>query len=179
MAMEVPSGWYEVIRGPRLPSVRWPQAQHLQPPYGQQSERREKVNFQEGRRGRWRNPVRHPAQDSHAARAGPDEIHAAACARVKQLQNAIDALDEKDPLVASLRAELQKARSKARVVPVEDRIKSTTAFLEAGRSGERIGGKEGSWRLHRRMSGMERPGWSGSGRRLLWTFALPQSSSLP
>ena len=68
-AMEVPSGWYEVIRGLRPPSVRWPQA-HLQPPFGQQSARRGKVNFQEGRRGRWRNPTRRPAEVSHAARAG-------------------------------------------------------------------------------------------------------------
>ena len=140
--MEVPSGWYEVIRGPRPPSVRWPQEQHLQSPCGQQSERRGKVSFQEGRRGRWRNPARRPAEVSHAPRAGPDEAHAAACARVKQLQNAIDALDEKDPLVASLRAELQKARSKARVVPVEDRIKSTTAFLERARKRESVARKE-------------------------------------
>ena len=84
-----------------------------------------------------RNPARRPAEVSHAPRSGPDEAHAAACARVKQLQNAID-----DPLVTSLRAELQKARSKARVVPVEDRIKSTTAFL--GRARKRgIGGREG------------------------------------
>ena len=72
----------------------------------------------------------------------PDEAHAAACARVKQLQNAIDALDEKDPLVASPRAELQKVRSKARVVPVEDRIQSTTAFLERARKRESVARKE-------------------------------------
>ena len=61
---------------------------------------------------------------------------------MKQLQNAVDALDEKDPLVASLRAELQKARSKARVVPVEDRIKSTTAFLERAWKRESVARKE-------------------------------------
>ena len=34
-AMEIPSGWFEVIRGPRPPSVRWPQAHDRQPPRGQ------------------------------------------------------------------------------------------------------------------------------------------------
>ena len=45
-AMETPSGWYEVIRGPRPLSVRWPQAHVRQPPGGQPFE---------GRRGRWRS----------------------------------------------------------------------------------------------------------------------------
>ena len=111
-----PSGWYEVICGPRPPFVQWT----VKPPQGPE----------EGRRGRWRNPSRRPAEVSHRARVSPDEAHEIACARVKQLQNAINALDEKDPFVASMRAELQKARSKARLVSVEDRIKPTTAFLE-------------------------------------------------
>ena len=119
-----PSRWYEVIRGPRTPSVRWPQAQHLQPPYGQQSERRVKVDFQEGRRGRWRNPAvaqpRIPAQPELVpTRFTPQHV------RGHQKKN------EKDPLVASLHAELQKARSK-----VHHGVSRTGT--EA-----RIGGKEG------------------------------------
>ena len=91
-AVAAPDGWYEVIRGPRPPSAQWT----FQPPQGP-----DKVIFQEGRRGRWRSPSRRPAK----ARVSPDEGHEVACARVKQLQNAINALDEKDPFVASLRAE--------------------------------------------------------------------------
>ena len=106
-----------VIRCPTPPSAQWT----FQPPQGA-----DKVSFQE--RGRWRNPSRRPADVSYRARVSPDEAHEIACAREKQLQNAINALDEKDPFVASTRSELQKARSKARLVPVEDRVKST-AFL--------------------------------------------------
>ena len=86
-------------------------------------------------------PRSSPTEDSHAARAGPDEAHAAACARVKQLQNAIDALDEKDPLVASLRAELQKARSSTCCLgrrPQQVHHGVSRTGTEA-----RIGGKEG------------------------------------
>ena len=45
--MEIPSGWFEVIRGPRPPSVRWPQAHVRQPPRGQ---------LFEGERGRRSGP---------------------------------------------------------------------------------------------------------------------------
>ena len=64
---------------------------------------------------------------------------------------AIDAFDKKDPLVASLRVELHKARSKARVVPVEDRIKSTTAFFERAWKRESVARKDrdGEARLER------------------------------
>ena len=68
-------------------------------------------------------------------RAGP-AAHAKACARVKQLQNAIDALDEKDTLVAR-------------------------RFSNGNGSENWWQGR--SWRLHRRMFGMERPCWSARG----------------
>ena len=42
------------------------------------------------------------------ARVRPDDAFANACTRVKQLERAVDALDEKDPVAASLRAELQQ-----------------------------------------------------------------------
>ena len=39
----------------------------------------DKVNFQEGRRGRWRNLSRRPAEVSHKTRVSPDEAHEIAC----------------------------------------------------------------------------------------------------
>ena len=125
----------------------------------QPSQGPDKVNFQEGRRGRWRNPSRRPAEVSDRARVSPDEAHEIACAKVKQPQNAIHALDEKDPFVASMRTELQKARSKGRLVPVEDRIKSTTAFFERARKRELAARKE-------LEVAQEDICWSASGRRL-------------
>ena len=143
MAMEVPSGWYEVIRGPRPPSVRWPQEQHLRPPNGAE---RATGEGQFPRRTSW--PLAQPHVTQPRFPTQPELVPTRLTpqrARVKQLHNAIDALDEKDPLVASLRAEMQKAHSKARVVPVEDRIKST------------IGGKEGVGGCTRRRTGRRGP----------------------
>ena len=121
-----------MIRGPRPPSAQWT----FQPPDPTRSVTKKNVDDV--------GAIFHVAQRMFPTEfvSVPDEVHGIACARVKQLQNAINALDEEDPSVASLRAELRNARSKARLVPVENRIKSTTAFLERAPKRESVARKE-------------------------------------
>ena len=57
-AVETPAGWYEVIRGPRPPSVKWPMAQPIQVV---------------PRRGRWRG-ARTVADSKGATVPSVDEV---------------------------------------------------------------------------------------------------------
>ena len=67
-AMEIPSGWFEVIRGPRPPSVRWPQA-HDRQPRGQ---------LFEGKRERRSGPVvRLQSRPNGSAQSAPQQESAA------------------------------------------------------------------------------------------------------
>ena len=111
-AMEVPSGWYEVIRGLRLPSVRWPQAQYRQSSRGQvQSERRgEKVSFPDARRGRWRNPPQGPVTRRNSAESVRPRLTPAQVASEASTKVALLSPDDTAEL-KSLQVALAKARA--------------------------------------------------------------------
>ena len=97
--------------------------------------------------GRAQRTMAQPSTSSRDSRQSPTEFvqtmrFVNACTTVKQLEKAVDALDKKDPVAASLCVELQKARSEARPAPVADRIQSTTAFIERARKREGVAMKE-------------------------------------
>ena len=105
--VELPSGWLQVIRGPKPPdTVRRPPTSGAEPRVSAPPVAPER---------RWK----------------PEEVRAAASTRVTRLQAAIaslgpDDLEEKKVLDAALR----KAKMQAVVPPVEDRIAQSMKFLE-------------------------------------------------
>ena len=106
-----------------------------------------------------RAQARQPTRRGGPVRFGrnPDEAAADACARVSKLQQAIDVLDAGDPVAHSLQQELKKARAQARIAPVEDRIKSTTAFVESAR--KRATEPRRRSPKPKQTSAKEKPGW--------------------
>ena len=135
--------WRTILRGPRPPSVQWPQSRRNMSavddsrakkgkgkgqgpaPVGKGSE---DAGFQHRRAG-------HPdvVRKSPASSLKPDEQVAAAQLRVTKLEAAIQAVGEDDPAVMGLKEALQKARIQAQLRPVQDRISHTEAFLNRSR----------------------------------------------
>ena len=143
-AIATPSGWYEVIRGPRPPSVQWPLASNGKgkgkgkgkqpspvvsaPPKSQQS----KV-------ARLEAALQALGQEQSTAKAAleealkvakedvPKPVHpqqrtAEASARVARLEAALQMLGEDDPDAEPLKVALKKARVQAQVRPVGERL---------------------------------------------------------
>ena len=119
-SIEVPGGWLQVIRGPRPPPSKWPQAQRRPsaavlnaPPTNRQG-------------GRWRN-----------RRVDPDTKMAEARAKVERLQKALDALGNLGgPEVDAIKRSLKKAQEAARELPVAELVKECREFID--RSTKRI-----------------------------------------
>ena len=114
--VEVPSGWLQVIRGPRPPAARWPPATKVQPGRSAFSAM---------------NPEPRPSVPTSDRPRKPNEVRAAASTRVARLQAALlnlgpDDSEEKKVIDAALR----KAQSQATVPPLEEQIANTTKFLE-------------------------------------------------
>ena len=106
------------IRGPRPPSVHWPQAQNSQPPPREQ--------LLDARRGQWRPPSHQRRQSTvPLPRQEPvDPDTAMAHAR------AMEAVRESDPTYPAVVDALKRARTQAQVRPVADSISATESFLE-------------------------------------------------
>ena len=120
-AIEVPSGWYEVIRGPRPPSQKWPRAspthsaQSGQPLAGSSPPSRPVV-------GRWghRRGVGRVGQSGQPerARSSPEVAISAARQRVVQLEAALAALWEtQGPETTMLQTSLKRAKQAAQEPP--------------------------------------------------------------
>ena len=112
----MPSGWLQVIRGPRPPAARWPSAQKGPVPRSP--------------------PTKHVVvqqvvpPDAHR-RQKPSEVRAAASTRVSRLQGALANLGPDDTEERkALEAALKKAKNQAGVLPVEDQIAMCLKFLE-------------------------------------------------
>ena len=100
-AVEAPAGWYEVIRGPRPSSVKWPMAQPL------------KQVVPKG--GRWRG-----ARNATVPSVPPNIAREGARVRVSQLQTAIAAFGGHDcPEVTMLREAMKRAQRAAREPPLQ------------------------------------------------------------
>ena len=75
-SIEVPEGWLQMIRGPRPPAAKWPQAQRMS-----SAAAHDQVPTTDRQGGRWRNKG-----------VDPDTRKAKACAKVERLQKVINAL---------------------------------------------------------------------------------------
>ena len=125
-ALDTPSGWYEVIRGPRPRSVQWPLAKPVQVRQSQVTP---------GRQRRWEwggsSRTRGPPQQSSVPRLDPDERCAAAQTKVQSLEAALAAFGEEDsPEMDVLKDFLARAVEQAKVKPVDVRIKSCESYLQ-------------------------------------------------
>ena len=116
--MDVPSGWIQVLRGPRPKAERWPNAK---PPI---QGGREKVQSQVP--GRWRQ---------ERVRINPEVLRENAKRRVVGLEAAVAAMiangiDEQSPEVATLKECLLKAKRSAEEPPVSAQLKGAQEFVE-------------------------------------------------
>ena len=113
--VQVPDGWLQIIRGPRLQSKKWPVRgrQSSKPPA-------------KGRRGS--QVGLHP----EASRRGPlqEELVSIARARVMNMEAAMAAVGESDPAFSHLQEALKKAKAQCQVRLVQDRIASSKDFIE-------------------------------------------------
>ena len=116
--VEVPSGWLQVIRGPRPPAARWPSAH--------------KGSVQ---RSPSKPVITQPVLPQDACRRQkPSEVRAAASTRISRLQGAVASLGPDDTEERKvLEAALKKAKTQAAVPPVEDQIAMSVKFLERAR----------------------------------------------
>ena len=120
-AIEVPSGWYEVIRGPRPQAQKWPfapsrqLAQHSRQPAQQSRQSQSGPASRQG--GRWgpRRGVgsvgRQEPHQSQRLRASPEVVLSSARERVVKLEAALAALgDVGGPEVILLQSSLKSAK---------------------------------------------------------------------
>ena len=132
-AVETPSGWYDVIRGPRPPSHQWPLATSTQ-----WRPRQPQVHSSFSPQRRWKSgPKFQPGRGVPTKEGGnginlnPDEKCAAAQLKVQRLEAALAAFgDESSPEKEAIEGFLIRARIQAQVRPVEERLKSCEEYLE-------------------------------------------------
>ena len=119
-SIEVSGGWLQVIRGPRPPASKWPQAQR------KPSAAVQKVPTAHCQGGRWRNRG-----------VDPDTRKTEAHAKAERLQKALDALGTLGgPEVEAIKKSLKKAQEAARERPIPELVKECREFTE--RSTKRI-----------------------------------------
>ena len=122
--LPTPSGWYEVVRGPRPQSVQWPWRQ-------QWCSTNQWV-------GQWpavsesqRTPVRRRWHRNNVLRLNPDEAKAAARIRVDRLEIALAALGETESAeVRGLHAALKEAQRAAQERPLAAQVEECQAFIK-------------------------------------------------
>ena len=121
--MDVPTGWVQILRGPRPPAARWPPAQSVPRNVGSQGP-------QVLRSGSGSGP-KPPKPQPTGPRKTPQESRAEAQARVSRLQTAIAALDPEDiDAMESLSKALKKAQAQAKIPPWKAEIEACKQYIE-------------------------------------------------
>ena len=135
----MPSGWLQVIRGPRPPAARWPPAKKVPPgrssSAAQGAQPRQSVSAPTPDRRRKPNDVRAAATknaDPSMPSRTPEAIAEATAEEVRRLEEAVGALGEESPHAKPLLVALKAARAKLNV-PVSVQIEATAKFLERAR----------------------------------------------
>ena len=121
----VTDGWVQIIRGPRPKSEKWPKAgQQKVPPKRNQSA------VSRGHPQPTRQWERDSALLQRSTSRPPEAATTEASFEVERLEGAIAALGEGNPLSAPLQAALRSARTKSKVLPVNERVEACKGFLE-------------------------------------------------
>ena len=76
-AIATPSRWYNVVRGPRPPSVQWPRHQQWGPQWSYPVQRPKVTDVKEG------SPSKRRWQRGNVVQGNPNEVQAAARSRVE------------------------------------------------------------------------------------------------
>ena len=144
-SIATPNGWYEVIRGPRPPSVQWPLAPKGQgkgkggKPVAAPRAPQKTPQKAQSKVGRLEAALPALGQEQSSARSAleealktakaesPKQVHpqqrvAEASARVERLEAALKLLGEDDPDAEPLKIALKRAKSQAQVRPVGERL---------------------------------------------------------
>ena len=122
-SMDVPSGWIQVLRGPRPKSVQWPLAKDRVQP------------AQVGVSGRWRQPqsAKGAPPVGPRPRMNPDIAREMAHTKVSRLEKALEAMgDLQGPVVEALKADLEKAKAASKKPSVEVEIDECRKFISSG-----------------------------------------------
>ena len=147
--IEVPSGWTQIIRGRRPPSVQWPPADRRRQdskrnPSAASKNRSQvpqqvhakvtitpdtKVGRLEAARSALEAALKE-AKSEGPRRSTPQDRMAAASARVSRLEAALQVLGEDSPDAAPLKVALDQARGQAKIRPVGERLDSCLQFVE-------------------------------------------------
>ena len=135
-AFPIPSGWYDVIRGPRPPSVQWPRRQQ----WPSSNQWRGWPDVSES----WAKPVRRRWHRDNAPRLNPDQAKAVAQTRVARLESVLSALGETDSAEArGLQTALKEAQRAAQERPFAVQAEECQAFIK--RSQGRLVRLEEEW----------------------------------
>ena len=129
-SVDVPSGWVQIIRGPRPKAATWPRRGETPQPVQSRQRRQSNVPFPPAQsRQRRQSNVPFPRQEP----VDPDTALANARSRVTKLERAMEVVGESDPIYPGLVDALKRARTQAQVRPVADRISATESFIERAR----------------------------------------------
>ena len=118
-----PSGWVQMLRGPRPPSDRWPRVASCV-----QQFQRKAGNLP--RTQRPSSPPNSVGRDFRGPRKALEEVQASAEASVIRPERALAVLDESDVVAGeALEMSLTRAGAQAASAPPEDRLKSCEEFV--------------------------------------------------
>ena len=123
-------GWQaiEVIRGPRPPSVRWPQAQRSHQPVKMRNMSVATPTKVPGGR-----PFVQSSDGSTVRQSGPaptpEEVMERARRHATQLESAMQLLDAGDPALIPLQEALKKAKAQAATPPLADRVSASEMYV--------------------------------------------------
>ena len=129
-AIEVPQEWFNVIRGPRPPSVRWPQAQSSRQSAKvvRDAPTATPVKVSVGRPRSQQSSGGVSVRKSGPAPT-PEEIMERARRRAMQLESAMQLLDAEDPALVPLQENLKKAKAQASAPPLADRVSASEMYV--------------------------------------------------
>ena len=122
---DAPSGWVQILRGPRPRAPKWPRA-------SSQHRRQPAVQGQKVSAPPLPQTVSGVAPLQLPSRS-PVTVVAEAVAEVKQLQAAIGVLGENSVHAKALQDALHVAQNKAKLPPIQDQVESCKTFLERAR----------------------------------------------
>ena len=116
--LDVPTGWVQIVRGPRPKSVAWPRA-NIQP------------KATGGIREATRRSEAHRGGTTDEASLSPEAVVEVSLSKVAKLETALEVLgDTEGPVYEAMQAELKRAKSAAQLQPASVRLEHCRSFIE-------------------------------------------------